>query len=311
MSIIVSIIIPAYNADRFIAATLDCVLAQTFTAFEIIVINDGSTDQTAAIVAQYAERDPRIQLINQANQGISTTRQRGVAAAQGEYFAFLDADDQWRPHYLAAHLQHFAQRPQLGISFGRVAFMKLNGELTGAVSSARLTAIEPSHLYYENLLTTTSNAIVRRQVFEQIGGFDVELCGTEDQEFFLRTRCHGWEVVGLDQILVQYRITAGGLSSRLDQLEADWMRFSQKVRAYAPELVQQHEARARASFLRYIARRSLRVSRHPTLGIKLMHQALRSDWRLILQEPRRTILTLIAVYCKPLLLPFTTTPGGA
>ncbi|MFM2429106.1 MAG: hypothetical protein RLZZ511_319 [Cyanobacteriota bacterium] len=297
----VTVVIPAYNADRFIAQTLDSVLAQTFTAFEVIVINDGSTDRTAAIVEEYAQRDDRIILINQANQGISATRQRGYRAAKGDYIAFLDADDLWMPQALASHLQHFAGRPKLGISFGRVEFMQGDGTPTNTFSTSRLQDIEPEHLFYENLLTTTSNAIVRRAVFEQVGGFDETLCGTEDQEFFLRTRCYGWEVAGLDEVLVRYRITAGGLSSRLDQLEADWLRFRDRVSTYAPKVVELHGAKSRAYFLRYIARRSLRVSSSRTIGLRFMARALRADWTILLQEPRRTTLTLLAVTCRPLL----------
>ncbi|MBE9030966.1 glycosyltransferase family 2 protein [filamentous cyanobacterium LEGE 11480] len=297
----VSVVIPAYNAERFIAQTLDSVLAQTFTAFEVIVVNDGSTDETQSIVEHYLLTDDRVRLINQSNQGISATRQRGKAAAKGDFIAFLDADDLWLPHNLEVHLRHFAGHPKLGISFGRVEFMHLDGTPTGVLSTSRLQGIEPEHLFYENLLTTTSNAIVRREVFDQIGGFDVDLCGTEDQEFFLRTCCFGWNVEGVEDVLVRYRITAGGLSSRLDLLEDDWLRFSDKVKAYAPAVVAQHGAKSRAYFLRYIARRSLRVSDSRTIGLRFMRRALKSDWTILLQEPRRTTLTLLAVCCKPLL----------
>jgi glycosyltransferase involved in cell wall biosynthesis len=301
MPLPVSVVIPAYNADRFIAATLDSVLAQTFTAFEVIVVNDGSTDQTQAIVESYVERDDRIRLINQPNQGISATRQRGQTASQGDFIAFLDADDLWLPQNLETHLRHFAAHPKLGISFGRVEFMELDGTPTGKYSTGRMQQVDPAHLFYENLLTTTSNAIVRRAVFEQVGSFDVDLCGTEDQEFFLRTRCYGWQVEGVDAVLVRYRITAGGLSSRLDQLEADWLRFSDKVKVYAPGIVAQHGAKSRAYFLRYIARRSLRVSASRTIGLRFMRRALATDWTILLQEPRRTGLTLLAVCFKPLM----------
>jgi glycosyltransferase involved in cell wall biosynthesis len=301
MSIPISIIIPAYNADRFIAATLDSVLAQTFPDFEVIVVNDGSTDQTQRIVEQYMKRDRRIQLVNQTNQGISVTRQRGQQLAVGDLIAFLDADDLWLENNLEAHRQHFHDRPDLGISFGRVEFMRLDGTPTGKYSTSQLTQIMPVHLFYENLLVTTSNAVVRRAVFEQIGSFDPDLCGTEDQEFFLRTRCAGWSVEGVAAVLVRYRITPGGLSSRLEQLEADWLRFGDRVKVYAPELVAQHRHKAHAYFLRYIARRSLLVSHSRTIGLRFMQRSLQSDWRILWREPRRTLLTLLAVSCKPLM----------
>jgi glycosyltransferase involved in cell wall biosynthesis len=301
MSTTISIVIPAYNAERFIAQTLDSVLAQTVTQFEVIVVNDGSMDRTQAIVEQYLARDDRVRLINQENQGISATRQRGQDAAKGDLIAFLDADDLWLPENLQVHLRHFADNPKLAISFGRVEFMQTDGTPTGVFSTARLQQIEPEHLFYENLLTTTSNAIVRREVFEAIGGFDFDLCGTEDQEFFLRARCHGWEIKGVENVLVRYRITPGGLSSRLNLLEADWVKFRQKVEAYAPDIVAEHGAKSYAYFLRYIARRSLRMNSSQVIGIQSMQRALKADWTILLEQPRRTLLTLLAVYFRSLM----------
>ncbi len=297
----ISIIIPAYNAAPFIAQTLDAVLAQTFTAFEVIVVNDGSTDQTTTIVEQYVQQDDRVRLVNQVNQGVSAAREQGKALAQGEFIAFLDADDLWLPQNLAVHLRHFASNPRLGISFGRVEFMQHDGGLTGTYSNSRLQGIEPTHLFYENLLVTPSNAVIRRSVFDQVGGFDRDLSGTEDQEFFLRTRCFGWQVAGVDEVLVRYRQTPGGISSQFESMEADWLRLCDKAKVYAPAMVAQHGSKSYAYLLRYIARRSLRISASRTIGLRFMRRALKSDWTILLQEPRRTGLTLLAVCFKPLI----------
>jgi glycosyltransferase involved in cell wall biosynthesis len=301
MSVPVSIIIPAYNADRFMAATLDSVLAQTFTDFEVIVVNDGSTDRTQAIVERYVQQDARIQLINHPNQGVGLTRQRGKAVAQGVFIAFLDADDLWLPDNLAAHMRHFADNPSLGISFGRVEFMQCDGTPTGRYSTSRLRNIKPVHLFYENLLITPSNAIIRRSVFEQVGELDCNLPGAEDQEFFLRTCCFGWSVEGIDAVLVRYRSTPGGISSQFESMEAGWRGLREKVNVYAPAMVAKDGPKSQAYFLRYIARRALRVSTSRTIGLRFMLRALKSDWTILLQEPRRTGLTLIAVCFRPLM----------
>ncbi len=303
MSIPVSIIIPAYNVDRFIAATIDSVLAQTCSDFEIIVVNDGSTDGTQGIVEQYMQRDRRIQLINQSNQGLSAARQRGQQVSQGEFLAFLDADDLWRPNNLEVHLQHFANRPNLGISFGRVEFMRHDGTPTGTYSNSQLEQIESIHLFYENLLITPSNTIIRRVVVEEVGSFDRDLYSTEDQELFIRTRCAGWEVEGIAMVLTDYRITLEGMSSNLEAMEANWLKLCGKVKVYAPEMVAQYGSTAHAYFLRYLARRSLRVSQNRTIGLRFMYRALCLDWTLLLHDPRRTLLTLAAVCCKPF-MPF-------
>jgi glycosyltransferase involved in cell wall biosynthesis len=264
-------------------------------------VNEGSTDQTASIVEDYVERDSRISLIHQSNQGLFAARKRGEVAAIGDFLAFLDADDIWMPNHLEMHLHHFASDPNLGISFGRVEFMQEDGTPTGILSNLRLRQIHPKHLYYENLLVTPSNTVIRRTAFHQVGGFDPDLSGTADQELFLRTKCLGWDVEGVDQVLIRYRVAAGSMSSQFDKMEQEWLHLNQKIQAYAPELVKQYSARSKAYFLRYIARRSLRVGSHRIIGTQFINRALQSDWTILVQEPRRTFLTLIAVYLQWLL----------
>ncbi|QYO63390.1 glycosyltransferase family 2 protein [Leptolyngbya sp. 7M] len=112
----VSLIIPAYNGERFITKALDSILHQTYSDYEIIVVNDGSTDQTAAVLQPYRER---IRYIEQANRGVAAARNRGMALAQGELIAFLDQDDVLLPDKLAVQVECFAQQPEIGISTSR------------------------------------------------------------------------------------------------------------------------------------------------------------------------------------------------
>jgi glycosyltransferase involved in cell wall biosynthesis len=93
----VSVITPAFNAAPYVRETLDSVLAQTFTDFEVIVVDDGSTDETAAIVDWYAQRDPRVRVVRQANRGIAAARNTAIAHARGRFLALLDSDDLWFP----------------------------------------------------------------------------------------------------------------------------------------------------------------------------------------------------------------------
>jgi glycosyltransferase involved in cell wall biosynthesis len=291
-----------YNAERFIASTLDSVLSQTITDFEVIVVNDGSTDATSTIVEQYIQRDDRIRLVNQINQGVCIARTLGQVLSRGEFIIFLDADDIWLPHNLAAHIQHFTDTPDLGISFGRVEFISQDGRSTSRYSNSRLSEIQPHQLFYENLLVTPSNAVIRRSVLEHVGGFSRgftrNMSGVEDQELFLRACYFGWKVEGINQVLVQYRISLNGLSAQLQRMEDGWLKLQEIVQSYAPDLVQQHARKSYAYCLRSLARRSLRIVSDRKTGLRFMLRALRLHWQLLIEEPRRTGLTLLAVILR-------------
>jgi glycosyltransferase involved in cell wall biosynthesis len=301
MKIAVTVVVGAYNASEYLAETIKSVLQQTYTDFELLVIDDGSTDDTADIVRNFSEQDSRVKLISQENQGVSVARNTGIKMAQGEFIAFLDADDLWFPNKLAMHIQHFSANPNLGLSFGRIEFMTFDGKPTGKYSNPRFRNITAKNLYEENPAITPSNAVFRRIALQQVGGFDGDLSGVADAELFLRVKCHAWQVEGIDEVLVLYRTSLEGMSSQLYKMEEDWNRFSQKVQDYDPELIKHHHKQAKAMLLRYLARRALRLNLSSDVGISYMNRALQSEWRLILREPRRTILTMIAVYVKYLI----------
>ncbi|RUT02706.1 hypothetical protein DSM106972_056260 [Dulcicalothrix desertica PCC 7102] len=292
----VSIIIPVYNAEQYIATTVESVLLQTYKNIEVLIIDDGSPDQSIQICQQF--NDSRIQIIRQENQGVSAARNTGIKMAQGEFIAFLDADDLWLPQKLAIHVQHLSANPTLGMSFGRVEFMNFDGTPTGQYSNPCFKDLTSKKLYEENPAVTPSNAVIRRVALQQVGGFDLDLSGFADAELFLRVCCHGWQVEGIDKVLVLYRTNLGGMSSQLYRMEEEWSRVNSKVQAYAPELVKTHYNHAKALLLRYLARRTLRLHLSSEIGINFMNRALRSEWKLIFKEPRRTLLTLLAVYSR-------------
>ncbi|MEM7713899.1 MAG: glycosyltransferase family A protein [Cyanobacteria bacterium P01_A01_bin.68] len=294
----VTIVLPAYNASEYLAETINSVFSQTYKDFELLVIDDGSTDNTRDIVNDFCQRDSRIRLISQENQGVSVARNNGIKMAKGKYIAFLDSDDLWVPNKLARHVEHLQANPKLGLSFARVEFLSFDGKSTGNYSNPRMINISAKDLYEENAAVTPSNAVISRTALEQVGGFDGELSGAADAELFLRLKCHGWEVEGINEVLVLYRTSLGGMSSQLYKMEEDWNRLSKKAQVYAPELIQHHYKQAKAMLLRYLARRTLRLELSSELGINFMNRALQSQWTLILREPRRTILTAVAVYGK-------------
>ncbi|BDA72727.1 probable glycosyl transferase [Rivularia sp. IAM M-261] len=198
----VSVIIPAYNAMRYLPQTLDSVLQQTFTDYEVIIVNDGSSDSIMEWAPQ--SKDSRIRLITQSNQGVSAARNTGFVNSQGEYIAFLDADDLWVPEYLEKQVEYLDKYVNVGVVY---TWTKLIDELGNSIN--RIFASHASGMIWKELLTkdvisTGSSAMVRRQCIENVGAFDAQLAYAEDLDFWLRIT-QQYEFGVIKEPLVYYR----------------------------------------------------------------------------------------------------------
>lgn len=204
----VSVVIPAYNSARMIEQTLASVCAQDFADFEVIVVNDGSPDQTSQIVRSVV--DPRIRLIEKANAGLPAARNSGVAAARGDYIAFLDHDDFWHPQKLSAQLECFRLHPTAGVVYGE--FRSWDGIAAPAFDDAPLDGnnIVPAlsgWIYHKLLLTNwvmITTALYKREVIERIGPFDTSLPRADDWDYAIRTSRH-YEFRKLRQVVALSR----------------------------------------------------------------------------------------------------------
>src|SRR4051812_9104737 len=125
----VSVIIPAYNAEATIAETVSSILAQTFENFELIVVNDGSTDKTAAVIKDTFGSDPRVTLINQKNGGVARARNSGISASQCEFIAPIDADDLWHPTYLEKQTDNISANSGIGYVYAWSRYLDRNGNI--------------------------------------------------------------------------------------------------------------------------------------------------------------------------------------
>ena len=170
----VSVVIPAFNAARFLPDALESVFQQTFTDYEVVVVDDGSTDDTAQLVNRYGNR---MRYFFQENAGVSRARNRGIRESAGKYIAFLDADDVWLPTKLARQVERFRQRPALGMVFTDGVSFNEQGVLRGSKIKwrrrlAKRDLIRAIFLYSG---VGTPTVMVRRDVFDRVGYFDETL----------------------------------------------------------------------------------------------------------------------------------------
>ena len=181
----ISVVIPLYNKENLIANTLQTVFDQTFRDFEIVIVNDGSTDGSADVVRGID--DPRIRLIEQPNGGVSAARNRGIAESRGEYIAFLDADDEWKPDYLATQYALAEKYPQCSVFAVNYEFRDTQGKTTPTIICKLPFNEEDGVLtnYFEVASCShpplwTSAVMVRKNAIESIGGFPVGIKSGED-----------------------------------------------------------------------------------------------------------------------------------
>src|SRR5262245_47074474 len=182
----VSIIVPVFNGSRFILSLLETVQAQTLTDWELIIVDDGSTDGLEGLLAQ-APPDKRRRLVHQANTGLSSARNHGLAAAQADLAAFLDVDDAWRPTYLATMCAALAQTPQAVAAFCGWQYMDAAGQplpQTVLLSSSEAGRLADDLAWRNSIVP--SSLVARRQAVLRAGGFDESMRNLEDWDMWLK-----------------------------------------------------------------------------------------------------------------------------
>ncbi|MUL38748.1 glycosyltransferase family 2 protein [Gloeocapsopsis dulcis] len=205
----VTIIIPAYNAMPYLQTTLASVFKQTFQDFEIIVVNDGSLDETEKYVSSLA--DPRLKLINQVNQGVASARNTGITHAQGEYLAFLDADDLWEPTKLETQVCCLEERFEIGLVYTWTALANQDGKSTGRLVTSHAEGEVWQQLIKFNFIGCGSTPLIRKSCFKTVGLFDSELSPAEDWDMWLKIAAN-YPFAVIKEPLVRYRSNSNSLS---------------------------------------------------------------------------------------------------
>jgi glycosyltransferase involved in cell wall biosynthesis len=285
----VSVIIPAFNAADFILATLRAVQCQTHTNFEVIVIDDGSSDNTAKIVQAFCDTDQRFSIIKRENGGVSAARNLGAALGSCQFTAFLDADDIWYPEFLAKSVDFMASRPDVSVCFAGVRIVDQNGIPTGAFSSRKVLKPTIADLLAGNPTTTCSNLVVRRKAFDESGGFREGLNHAEDQLWLIEMHLRGKVIEGIDSILLDYRTNHAGLSADTKAMAAGWNAMAKFASELNPPMVMPYLPAARAANRLYLAQRAIRTRKSLRLVCAHGLEATLSHWPTILRECMRIL----------------------
>jgi glycosyltransferase involved in cell wall biosynthesis len=210
----VSVVIPTYRHQDFILATLHSVFAQTMTEYEVIVINDGSPDDTAAILEPLV-RDGRIVYVEQTNKGQSRARNLGIERARGDYIALLDDDDLWPPDKLEWQTEYLDAHRDVGLIGGMLQTIDENG--TEGWKGKYWPSIDFESLFLENPFLSPGQTLIRADLLKRIGGMDSTIWGADDWDLWFRI-AKASRIVMLDRLALYYRLHPGNASKQTERL---------------------------------------------------------------------------------------------
>jgi glycosyltransferase involved in cell wall biosynthesis len=257
----VSVIIPTYNYGRFIGAALDGVLGQTLRPAEVIVVDDGSTDDTEAVVRAFidaAANDAdgvRIEYIKQANAGVCAARNRGVAASSGKYIAFADADDIWHPTKLENQIAKFGEDEKIGlVHCGMREFDSDTGETIAVNIDGMEGDVADELLLWERsvIVGPGGTIVVTRNAFDDAGGFDTKMKVGEDWDFCYRV-ARKYRVGFVREALIDYRSHSSAAHRNVAEMERGMARFYEKAFADGGPDVQKLKRRSYGNFYRVVS----------------------------------------------------------
>lgn len=218
----ISVIVPAYERRETLGTTLDSLLAQSFTAWEAVVVDDGSTDGTAAVAAAYAERDSRIRLYRQANAGVSQARNAGIELARAPWLFFLDADDWIVPEALAKLVAAVEADPEADVVYGGYVRVDASGRELQRQMPAHVPDFFP--VFARTCAVSIHSCLVRTELVRKAGAFDAELVTCEDWDLWQRIARLGARFTPIPDYIARYRLRRGSASGSGRQMLLDGLR---------------------------------------------------------------------------------------
>ena len=222
----ISIIIPTYNSESTIEETIASIQQQSFTDYEIVVIDDGSKDRTVEVVTNLTE--PRLKLYTYENGGVATARNRGISHADGEFISFLDADDLWTPDKLESQIEALKRNPEAKVAYSWTSIIDEEGKFLFSGPRFTFQGNVYPQLLQTNFLLNASNILIHRDVLEVVAGFNPQLAYTADWDFYLRLAAN-FEFVAVTKFQNLYRQSANSMSSNIEPLKQESLALLDRI----------------------------------------------------------------------------------
>ncbi|HEY9852801.1 MAG TPA: glycosyltransferase [Leptolyngbyaceae cyanobacterium] len=256
----ISVVIPAFNAEKTIQETIESVLNQTFSDFELLVINDGSQDSTLDVIDNI--KDERIKVFSYPNAGVAASRNRGIAQATGEYIAFLDADDLWTSDKLEAQLKALQENPQAAVAYSWTDYIDEYSQFLRPGMHVTVNGDVYAEILEKFFLENGSNFLVRKEALLVVGGFDELIFGPEDWDICIRLAAkYQFVAVPRSQILYRLNRTSNqSISSQLARQESQNLKVIEKAFQQAPDSLKSLKRTALANLYKYLTFRAIETS---------------------------------------------------
>ncbi len=249
---VVSVVMTAYNVAPYIGAAIESALAQTFGDFELLVMDDGSTDGTVRIAEEF--EDARVHVVRSPHRGAAMQLRHGIEQTRGPYVALLDADDLWSPHKLERHVQFMDAQPRADLTFSWSRVMDEDGRDTGLTSRLWNGPISFSELLADNSIGNGSALVFRREALVAAGGIDAAFAACYDLDAWLRIGAlRPGNLWAIPEFLTFCRRRPGQITSDVALIERSFELLLQKARWFAPRAVALVEGRARSNMQRVCA----------------------------------------------------------
>ncbi len=246
---LVSIIIPAYNAEKFLAGALESVIRQTYRNWEAIVVDDGSRDRTAELAKAYVAKDGRIKYVYQENQRMAAARNKGIGLAQGQYIALLDSDNMFSPEKLAAQVAFMEAHAECGVSYGRIVhfFEGAPNVLYKNRNEAPLESDAFRSLLWRNSINVLQ-VLIRKKHLDEFGAFQGRWPACDEQYVWVNLARHGVKFCALDDVVGISREHRTSDSSRRGHIYDTAWSFLQMLKLIAPSLSAEEKERYGGDF---------------------------------------------------------------